>query len=111
MPAGIRNIEINQGSDYTETYIIKVDGVVLDLTGMQGRAQMREDPADVSPAGTFVVTITAVEGKVVVTMAYGDTASLSPGKYFWDLDIYATDLSSDITYLRGIVEVIAEVSR
>ena len=110
MSAGIRNITINQGSDYSETYNIKVDGVLLPLTGFSGRAQMRASPNDASPTATFVVALTD-PGVVKVSLGFAITDALTPGKYKWDLEIFADDNSSVTTYLRGTCRVIGGMTK
>jgi hypothetical protein len=112
MAAIIRNIEINQGSDFNEVYRKVIDGTPEPLTDLFGRAMMRSDPSDALPAATFTVTIDDPSADYVrVFLSNSVTAGLTPGRYFWDLEIYSAGDASVTAWFRGFADVIAQVTK
>lgn len=87
MAARSVNLTLEQGTDFTTTFIIKnPDGSVLPLTGYSAVAKMGKHPSATSTT-SFTVNITAATGKVTITMSSTTTANLDPGRYYYDLVI------------------------
>ena len=112
MAAGTYNLIIDQGGDFELGLALTEDGSAVDLTGFSGRSQMRVKPSSASITGTFVVSIVnAAEGTMSMTMSNSVTAALTPGKYFWDLEIFTASDAVVTKLLTGIVTVKAEVTK
>lgn len=66
MGAGIYDMAIEQGA--TKSILVTYQGSTggaIDITGYQGRGQIRLKPSDAAPLASFVVTVTDSSGGVV----------------------------------------------
>ena len=110
MAAGKYNITIDQGSDFSIQLTIKESGSAKNLTGYSARAQLRRSITSTTLSGTFTCTITnAANGIVTMALGYSATASLVPGKYFYDLEIYTGSVVQRL--IQGNATVRGEVTR
>ena len=110
MAAGKYNITIDQGSDFSVQLTIKESGTAKNLTGYNARAQLRPSITSTTLSGTFTCTITnAAGGIVTMALGYSTTASLVPGKYFYDLEIYTGSVVQRL--IQGNATVRGEVTR
>jgi len=95
---------------FDATVIIKENGVVKDLTGHTVLAHIRirkEGPLIIA----LTVDVTAIDGKIVLTLTDVDLADISAGAYFYDIEI--TEISSGLAYnyLEGTFNVLGTVTR
>lgn len=112
MPAATYNLTIEQGADFAIQLTLSEDGSAKNLTGYSARAQMRLKKTDVSPAATFTCTVTsATEGKVKMSLANAITTDLSPGIYYYDLELYTANDDNVTRLLQGQATVVAEVTK
>jgi hypothetical protein len=90
-------LAINRGTTYTRTVNYSVDGVPTTLVGATVRFTMKtteydSDTTDATAVVTKNVTSGTSGGVAVITLNPSDTATLTPGKYFYDIKV---DLNSD----------------
>lgn len=112
MSAGKYDIILDQGSDWAAEMVIKQDGVVRDLTGYSGRAQIRKRHSDVAATAAFTVNITdAVNGTLSMQIDHTVTQNIEPGVYFYDLELYTAADASVSRILNGKVTVTPEVTK
>lgn len=112
MAAGNYNIVIDQGSDFALEFTVKEDGLAFDLTGYSARAQLRERPHDATKAADFVCTIvSAGAGTVKMALTNEVSATLTPKKYYYDLEIFTTNDAAVTRLLQGEALVSPEVTR
>ena len=112
MAAATYNLTIEQGSDYAIQLHLKEDSVNKDLTDYSARAQMRQKKTDASPAATFTCTVTSAdEGKIKVALSNSTTTALTPGIYFYDLEIFTNGDASVTRLIEGQATVAAEVTK
>ena len=112
MPAATYNLTIEQGSDFAIQLTLSEDGSAKNLTGYSARAQMRQKKTDASAAATFTCTVTdADQGKVKMALANAITESLTPGIFFYDLELFTADDANVTRLLEGQATVVAEVTR
>jgi hypothetical protein len=112
MPAATYNLTIEQGSDFAIQLTLSEDGSAKNLTGYSARAQMRQKKTDASAAATFTCTVTdAAQGKVKMALANAITESLTPGIFFYDLELFTVDDANVTRLLEGQATVVAEVTR
>ena len=110
MSAGKFNLTIDHGSEFSLKLTVKEAGVVKNLTGYSARAQLRTSPTAASVTATFTCTVTnAAGGAVTMAMPYGTTAGVSPGKYYYDLEVYTGSVVQRL--IQGNATVRAEVTR
>ena len=110
MSAGKFNVTIDQGSDFSLKLTVKEAGVVKNLTGYSARAQLRTTPTAAAVSATFTCTVTdATGGVLTMGMPYGTTADVSPGKYYYDLEVYTGSVVQRL--IQGNATVRAEVTR
>lgn len=97
------NLKINRGTTYVITFSYQKDGVAETLVGATVRftvktAEYSTDATDSD--ATIVKNITTGDsaGVATITIDPADTATLTPGKYYYDIkveeaggDIYKTD--------------------
>lgn len=113
MPAKY-NITLRQGDTYTETFTFSS---VL-LTSYTGLMQIRDQGGAVkvtcdstaSPA-TMTIAVGSTDSVVSPLITATQTAALSPGVYYYDLQLTSPAPSSIVTtYLEGTVTVEADVT-
>ena len=81
----IYDLKVHQGETFNQTLIFKKNGVPVDLTGYIAYSQVRPEPGSTELICTMTVTITAEEGKAVMTIPKETTKDLQPGCYAYDL--------------------------
>jgi hypothetical protein len=105
-----RDITVIQGANFRRSWIIKVGGVAVDLTGctVTGRISTAYLPSTGIKLVDLTCTLTGTptDGTVIVTLTNAQTAALTaaaganPGKIgVWEIDI--SDGTNKITPLRG----------
>lgn len=106
------DLQIKQGSTFGphQGVISNPDDTPVDLTGCELRAQLRRNPGD-SSVVTFDVEITdPAEGEFTFELTKEQTATLSPPKYQWDMEL--EDAAGRVTPICfGDVLVALEVTR
>ena len=102
------NIVIDQGTTFNTTITLTDEGGnLLDLSAYTGESQLRKWYTS-SNAINFGITL--VNGVVNLSMAANTTATLSAGRYVYD--VILTDGSNNVTrVVEGIVTVTPRVSK
>jgi len=110
-----QNIEIDQASDFSQSYIAKTDaGVVIDLITVPSTltAQIRKSFAS-STATDFVATVTATvtTGEYTLALTIAKTTAMERGRHVYDVvqEITATGFKTRI--MEGIAVVSPSVTR
>tara|TARA_B100000768_G_C11207216_1_gene344362 strand:+ start:74 stop:415 length:342 start_codon:yes stop_codon:yes gene_type:complete len=113
MTAAVYNLVIDQGSDFAINLTIKELGSAKDLTGYSARAQMRSTRTASSVAASFACTVLNPVGNGVVKMSLSNSVSsaLTPGRYFYDLEIHTTNNAVVRRLIQGEVTLNPEVTR
>ena len=79
------NIVIPQGSTFSEIFLsTESDGSITNLTGYTGTASMKKWYGSGTKTN-FSVSITVATGEVALTLTSSQTASLEPGRYYYDV--------------------------
>jgi hypothetical protein len=101
---GTQDIYIYRANDFSFSFDITINSVVLDLTGATAYAQIREGKNEEDPLVDDFTT--AIDGSHVVTLSLTDTETkaLEAGDYFYDVLIVDAS-GNDTTYLTGRVFV------
>lgn len=106
-----QDLTITRGDTETLVVTITTDGSTpVNITGRTYKAQIRtqQDATTIKASFTCVVT-GGSSGQVTCTLSAADSATLSAGLYFWDLEENASGVIS--TILSGNVTVLADVTR
>ena len=90
-------LNINRGTTYSRTLNYSVDGVATSLVGSTVRFTMKtaeydSDTADTSAVVQKDITNGTSLGVATITLDPADTATLTPGKYYYDIKV---DVDSD----------------
>ena len=104
------NLIIDQGSTYsTILNLTDNDDAVIDLTGYSGSAQIRKHYT--SSANTpFAVSISSLDGTVMLSLTANQTANLVAGRYVYDVEL--TNAGGVVSrVVEGIVTVTPQVTR
>ena len=109
--AAFTEITIEQGATFSTT--VNVEDAYynpVDLTGYTASSQMRKSYYS-SSATTITATVTGTaNGEITLSMTSSNTASLTPGRYVYDLII--DDGANTITrVVEGIATVLPSVTR
>lgn len=95
-----------RGDSFTITLNFKSGGVAVDLTGMNIIAQVRESTdLDSEKLFDFSQSVAPLDGRVILSLSPATTQLVEAGSYVWDIQV------NDRTYLRGVFELVADVSR
>lgn len=107
MPA-TRNLTIYMGDAYDhEITFTDADGDPINMAGTW-RAQIRKRVSDAAALVAFTVDTTdAATGVLVLSLTKAETAALTDGGAWWDLE----ETGAGVTYLRGTVAITQDVSR
>jgi hypothetical protein len=104
-----------QGDDADVSWImysVTPEGIMvpIDLTGTTGAGEMRTGKADTAPlVATFTLDSTDfASGLVAFRLTDTDTASIVPGKYYYDLQLIIN--SKKRTWVSGTLTVIPRVT-
>ena len=109
--ATIQNITIDQDCDYTETLTVKDStGTVVDLSNETITSSMRKTHLSATSYDFTTAKVSATDGTCSITMTDAVTATLTEGRYVWDLT--TTDSSGLITRrIEGRATVTPSVTR
>ena len=117
MAAATYNITIDLGSDFAlALQLQQEDGTVDDLTGYSARAQLRQTKSAAIIAATFTCIIpTPANGIISMELSNSVTedltASVTAGKYYYDVEIYTAADVIVRRVLQGDALVTQEVTR
>ena len=111
MTAGIYDIVIDQGADFSIQLDLANNGSAVNLTDFTARAQLRSTPTSDTVAGSFTLTFVDRTGGILkMEMPNSTTAGISPGKYYYDLEIESG--GGVVTrLLQGVARVTPNVTR
>lgn len=109
--AAFTEITIEQGATFSTT--VNVEDAYynpVDLTGYSASSQMRKSYYS-SSASNITATVTGTSnGEITLSMTAANTASLTPGRYVYDLII--DDGANTVTrVVEGIATVLPSVTR
>ena len=107
----IQNLTVDQDADFTQTLTVKDSaGTVVDLTGQTVTSKVRKTHLSTTSYSFTTALVSATDGTCSITMTDTVTASLTEGRYVWDLT--TTDGSAIITRrIEGRVTVTPSVTR
>ena len=111
-----QNIEVDQDSDYSKTFIAKDDtGTVIDLTTAASTlaAQIRKSYGTTTIAATFTATVTPAVTTGEYTLALTDvqTAAMERGRHVYDVVHTVTGTTIKTRIMEGIAVVSPSVTR
>ena len=106
-----QDLTITRGDTETIVVTLTTDGTTaIDITGRTYTAQLRSTPDISVISASFTCTVTnGAAGQVTCVMTSTASAELSPGFFYWDLQVNASGTIS--TVLAGTVTVLADVTR
>ena len=113
MVADTFDIEHDQGSTFQwDITVYDTDGVTpLDLTGYTVRSQMRRKYLDVNPAASFNITYPdALNGIVRLGLSAAETAALTRGRYFYDIEL-VDGLGKVVKLYKGTFIIYSEATK
>lgn len=112
MNAGVYDIVLDQGSDYVRSFTITDNGVARDLTAYSGRGQIRPRKTSSTLTESFTVDITdPEEGTFEISLTNSQTAAITPGIYYYDIELYTSGDGYVLRLLEGKITVRAETTR
>lgn len=111
MAAGVYNIIVEQGSTFAQKITLKVGGELKDLTGYAARAQMRPKKTSNILTAEFTCTVAPLVGQIIMELSPAQTEVITPGRYYYDVELYTSGDTIVSRILQGEVTVSAEVTR
>jgi hypothetical protein len=109
--AGFAEITIEQGASFSTTITVNdATGAPTNLTSYTGAAQLRKSYYSTT-ANNFTVSISnPASGELTMVMSAANTASLTPGRYVYDLLITSpTNVKTRV--VEGIATILPSVTR
>ena len=111
MAAKVVDILIEQGATFAQEVELRINGLLVDLTTVTLRGQIRRAFTDALPTGVFTCTKTdALNGKFTFGLLASETTALVPGTYLYDVEIAFPD-TTVFRVLQGKAKVSAEVTK
>ena len=112
MAAGRYDIVIEQGTDFALEAVVKQDGTPIDLTGYDSRAHLRPKKGSDTLTQAFTCTMVDIaNGRMKMSMANADSKSISPGRYYYDWEIFTSGDALVSRVLEGDAKVSAETTK
>ena len=110
-----QNIEIDQDSDYSKTFIAKDDtGTVIDLTTAPSTlaAQIRKSYATTTAVDfTATVTSSVTTGEYTLALTDVQTAAMERGRHVYDVVHTVTSTEIKTRIMEGIAVISPSVTR
>jgi hypothetical protein len=107
------DIIIDQGSTFSKTLTLKDDSdVVINVSADTFRGQVRKHHSSTDIQATFTLDATAngTNGVVTWSLSATDSAAMSSGRLFYDVEWEKTD-GTVTRLIEGVVECTPEVTR
>ena len=106
------NFSIDQGADFSKNFTITTDGsTAYDISALTLQAQMRVSYDSSSASASFTCTIvTAASGIYKLTLSNSTTASLTSGRYVYDVELILADSTIEKAHY-GVVTVHPEATK
>lgn len=83
------NLHLEQGAQFTIPIVYKEGGVVFDFTGADVKCQLREKISSPEPTISLTLgsglTLTPLEGEILMTITAAQTAAMTAFKGVWDM--------------------------
>lgn len=103
------NLVIDQGATFsTDLTLTDENGDALILSGYTANSQMRKWYTS-SNATVFATSVNVLSGVITLSLSANQTASLSSGRYVYDVEI--SDGLSTSRVVEGIITVTPNVTR
>lgn len=85
-------LKINRGTTFTLNYTYKENGVATSLVGATVRFTVKPTEYDTSTDDSTANIVKNIssgtsDGTAVITLLPSDTATMTPGKYFYDIKV------------------------
>lgn len=104
------NITIEQGTDFETTFnVTNPDNTASPLIGYSAVSKIRKHPGS-TEYSSFTISITAALGQITVSMGNTVTASLDPGRYYYDVVIVNSSNGKRTRVVEGMALVTAGIS-
>ena len=109
--AAYTELNVEQYASFSTTVNVEdAQGDAVNLSGYSASSQIRKSYYS-STANNFTATITGTaNGEITLSMTAANTATLTPGRYLYDLVITAPD-TTKTRVVEGIVNVLAGVTQ
>jgi hypothetical protein len=112
-------IEIDQGSTFGVSMVLKQNGALMDLTGYSARASIRRNIKDTAAILSFTASVTVLTATVAISLTAAQTAGLTAGdskestesQYVYDVEIYTAADADVKRILEGALTVNPNVTR
>jgi hypothetical protein len=117
MSAGIFNTVLDQGSVFSLQLTCEdPSSTPINLTGLTAEMQLRSLPDDSNAVLTLSsangdIVIQGAQGIITVTASSTETEFISPGPYYYDLELTDPVTSLVTRVVQGQIVVSAEVTR
>lgn len=106
------NINIDQGATFTLSLTIKENNAPLNLSNYTGgRGQLRSKKESPSAIDLTVTITDAAAGAVQVSLTPAETAVLTKGLYYYDVELFTAADAVVTRILRGRASVSREITR
>ena len=109
--AGFVELTLEQGANFNTVLDLKDSaGGILNLSGYSVAAQMRKSYYSTT-ATSFTMTISdAAAGQITMAMSAANTASVTPGRYVYDI-LLTSGSGIKTRIIEGIITVMPSVTR
>jgi hypothetical protein len=103
MAVPVVNIEVEQGADYASTFTItNPDGSVYALDSSVAYATVKKFPSSTT-SYSFSTSLTVATGKITVSLASSITASMEPGRYYYDVVVVKNSSGLRTRVIEGML--------
>lgn len=113
MPTGCFNIQIDQGSTYSQNLTLTDSSLTpINLSGYGVRGAIRRRYSSTGVLAEFTTSvISPVSGVIAISLSDNETAALPASMLGYDIEIYTSGDATVERILNGKVEVFPEYTR
>jgi hypothetical protein len=110
--ATVAYLDIDQGSDFTTVIEIENDdGTPVNLYGHDVYAQFRKSYGSTIGYNFLASVQNALEGKIALSLSGVVSSTIKPGRYLYDIEIYAPVSGAKTRVVEGILTINPEITR
>ena len=110
MEPATHNLNIYRDRDFSQTFLFKSSGSVMNLAGYEARAEIRQAKDSLTLIVAFTLVMDEVLGKITISLTDVQTLALRGIKLFWDLVLTDTNGLRQ-NYVQGTANIIGTVTR
>jgi hypothetical protein len=104
------NMVLDQGTSFSQNIqVLDINGNTANLIGYTGNSEIRKAYTSLNVTASFVVSINAGAGIVILTMDANTSGNINYGRYLYDVKL--TDASGNVSRIQeGMITITPQIT-